>query len=106
MGAPGYPVSAALTFDIFAAPVLAALEGTAPPERPATSARLARKLASVIGSDDWVRVRLGRVEATSSPHRCPEAPECSPPSYAPTACSSCRRESKATTPASRSTLSY
>jgi len=62
MGAPGYPVSAALTFDIFAAPVLAALEGTAPPERPATSARLARKLASVIGSDDWVRVRLGRVE--------------------------------------------
>src|SRR6185437_13695826 len=51
----------ALTFDIFAAPVLAALEGAAPRERPATTARLARKLASAIGSDDWVRVRLGRV---------------------------------------------
>jgi putative molybdopterin biosynthesis protein len=61
LGAPGYPVSAALTFDIFAAPVLAALEGAAPRERPTTTARLARKLASAIGSDDWVRVRLGRV---------------------------------------------
>jgi putative molybdopterin biosynthesis protein len=61
LGAPGYPVSAALTFDIFAAPLLAALEGAAPRERPATTARLARKLASNIGMDDWVRVRLGRV---------------------------------------------
>jgi putative molybdopterin biosynthesis protein len=61
LGAPGYPVSAALTFDIFAAPMLAALEGTAPRERPSTTARLARKLPSAIGSDDWVRVRLGRV---------------------------------------------
>jgi putative molybdopterin biosynthesis protein len=61
LGAPGYPVSAALTFDIFAAPMLASLEGAAPRERPTTTARLARKLASAIGSDDWVRVRLGRV---------------------------------------------
>jgi putative molybdopterin biosynthesis protein len=61
LGAPGYPVSAALTFDIFAAPMLSSLEGAAPRERPATTARLARKLASAIGSDDWVRVRLGRV---------------------------------------------
>ena len=61
IGVPGYPVSAALTFDIFAAPLLSALEGAAPRERPSTTARLARKLASVIGSDDWVRVRLGRV---------------------------------------------
>jgi putative molybdopterin biosynthesis protein len=61
LGAPGYPVSAALTFDIFAAPLLADLEGAAPRERPSTTARLARKLASAIGSDDWVRVRLGRV---------------------------------------------
>ncbi|MGQ0574434.1 MAG: molybdopterin biosynthesis protein [Pseudonocardia sp.] len=61
LGAPGYPVSAALTFDIFAAPLLAALEGAAPRERPVMTARLARKLASVVGMDDWVRVRLGRV---------------------------------------------
>src|SRR3954451_1242543 len=61
LGAPGYPVSAALTFDIFAAPLLAALEGSAPPEHPRARARVARKLASSMGMDDWVRVRLGRV---------------------------------------------
>jgi putative molybdopterin biosynthesis protein len=61
IGVPGYPVSAALTFDIFAAPLVAELEGTAPRERPSTTAHLARKLPSAIGMDDWVRVRLGRV---------------------------------------------
>jgi putative molybdopterin biosynthesis protein len=64
LGAPGYPVSAALTFDIFAAPVLAGLEGAAPRRRPRTRARLARKLASPLGMDDWVRVRLGVVGGT------------------------------------------
>ena len=61
VGVPGYPVSAALTFDIFAAPLLAELEGAAPRERPTATAHLARKLPSAIGMDDWVRVRLGRV---------------------------------------------
>ncbi|MFZ1997500.1 MAG: molybdopterin biosynthesis protein [Solirubrobacteraceae bacterium] len=61
IGAPGYPVSASLTFDIFAAPLLADLEGAVATPRPQTQARLARKVVSVIGSDDWVRVRLGRV---------------------------------------------
>jgi putative molybdopterin biosynthesis protein len=61
LGAPGYPVSASLTFDIFAAPLLARLEGAPPPEAPVARARLARKLASVMGMDDWVRVRLGKV---------------------------------------------
>ena len=61
LGAPGYPVSAALTFDIFAAPVLAEMQGATPLRRPRTSARLARKLASPLGMDDWVRVRLGVV---------------------------------------------
>jgi putative molybdopterin biosynthesis protein len=61
IGAPGYPVSASLTFDIFAAPVIAELEGASVTRRQVTPARLARKLASAIGVDDWVRVRLGRV---------------------------------------------
>src|SRR3954468_19696602 len=61
LGCPGYPVSAALTFEIFAAPLLASLEGATPPERPRARARVARKLASTMGMDDWVRVRLGRV---------------------------------------------
>jgi putative molybdopterin biosynthesis protein len=54
-------VSAALTFDIFAAPLLASLEGAAAKRRPTVRARLARKLASTMGSEDWVRVRLGQV---------------------------------------------
>jgi putative molybdopterin biosynthesis protein len=61
LGCPGYPVSAALTFEIFATPLLAALEGAIPTERPRARARVARKLASTMGMDDWVRVRLGRV---------------------------------------------
>jgi putative molybdopterin biosynthesis protein len=61
LGAPGYPVSAALTFELFALPLLAALEGTAATARPRARARLARRLASSLGADDWVRVRLGRV---------------------------------------------
>ena len=65
LGAPGYPVSAALTFDIFAAPVLADLQGAAPQRRQRTRARLARKLASPLGMDDWVRVRLGVVGGTT-----------------------------------------
>jgi len=61
IGAPGYPVSASLTFDIFAIPLLAELEGAVPAVRAQTRARLARKVVSVIGAEDWVRVRLGRV---------------------------------------------
>jgi putative molybdopterin biosynthesis protein len=64
LGAPGYPVSAALTFDIFAAPLLAELSGAPPRRRPRVTAKLARKLASPLGMDDWVRVRLGTVGGT------------------------------------------
>jgi putative molybdopterin biosynthesis protein len=54
-------VSAAPTPDIFARPLLATLEGGPAPGWPVAHARLARKLASTMGMDDWVRVRLGRV---------------------------------------------
>ncbi len=64
LGAPGYPVSAALTFQVFAEPLLAELEGAAPAPRQRARARLARKLASPLGMDDWVRVRLGVVAGT------------------------------------------
>jgi putative molybdopterin biosynthesis protein len=61
IGVPGYPVSAALTFEIFALPLLAQMEGAPQAERPRVSARLSRKLASSLGEDEYVRVRLGRV---------------------------------------------
>ena len=58
LGAPGYPVSAALTFEIFAAPVLAALQNTTPPRRPVVEATLATDLHSTETSEDWIRVQL------------------------------------------------
>src|SRR5215207_9343043 len=71
LGAPGYPVSAALTFDIFAAPLLARLEGAPPPESP-------------VG---WW------------PPRSRAGPACSPRWCGPTACSWFPPSSRATTPA-------
>ena len=62
LGAPGYPVSAALSFELFAAPLIARLEGTVERARPSVRARLARRVASPADLDEWVRVRLGRVE--------------------------------------------
>jgi putative molybdopterin biosynthesis protein len=64
LGAPGYPVAAALAFDIFAWPLLAELEEAAPPSRPRARARLAQGLSSRPGRDEWVRVRLGVVGGT------------------------------------------
>jgi putative molybdopterin biosynthesis protein len=61
IGVPGYPVSAALTFELFALQLLARMEGAPMRRRPQVTARLARKLASVLGEDDHIRVRLGRV---------------------------------------------
>lgn len=61
LGAPGYPVSAALTFSLFAAPLLAALQGTVPARPSSVAARLARLVPSAVGVQDQVRVRLARV---------------------------------------------
>ena len=61
LGAPGYPVSAALTFEVFVAPLLARLQGTVERSRPVAEATLARSLSSPAAMDDWVRVRLGKV---------------------------------------------
>ena len=67
LGSPGYPVSAALAFDLFAAPLLAALLGTTVPPRPRTTARLSVDLVSPSGVEDWVRVRLDGADATPLP---------------------------------------
>lgn len=58
LGAPGYPVSAALTFEIFAAPLLAGLQGTTPPVRACVTARLSLNVPSAVAGEDWIRVRL------------------------------------------------
>lgn len=61
IGVPGYPVSAALTGEIFVQPLLARWQGQPPYEPPTVTATLTRKLNSPTGDDDFVRVVVGRV---------------------------------------------
>ena len=61
IGVPGYPVSAALTGEIFVEPLLARWLGRAPHEPQTLTAHLTRKLTSPPGDDDYVRVAVGRV---------------------------------------------
>ncbi len=61
IGVPGYPVSAALTVDIFVESVIAKWLGRRPHELPTEMATLTRKLVSPAGDDDYVRVAVGKV---------------------------------------------
>lgn len=61
VGVPGYPVSAALTIDIFVESIIAKWLGRRPLELPVETATLTRKLVSPAGDDDFVRVVVGKV---------------------------------------------
>ena len=61
VGVPGYPVSAALTAEIFVAELIAQWLGRTIPDAQRVQARLTRKVTSPPGDDDYVRVLVGRV---------------------------------------------
>jgi putative molybdopterin biosynthesis protein len=61
IGVPGYPVSAALTGEIFVKPLMTLWLGDHIEEKPIAKATLARKIVSPAGDDDYVRVVAGRV---------------------------------------------
>ncbi|MEJ2264989.1 MAG: molybdopterin-binding protein [Anaerolineales bacterium] len=61
IGVPGYPVSAALTGEIFVEPLIARWLGKQPEGAPVITAELTRKITSPPGDDDYVRVAVGRV---------------------------------------------
>lgn len=61
IGVPGYPVSAALTGEIFIEPLLARWQGKQPYTPPTMEATLTRKVMSHTGDDDYVRVVVGQV---------------------------------------------
>ena len=61
IGIPGYPVSAALTFNLFVRPVLSFLQGRAAPAPETVTAKLSRQVASALGSEEFLRVKLGSV---------------------------------------------
>jgi putative molybdopterin biosynthesis protein len=61
IGVPGYPVSAALTGEIFVEPLLARWLGLPGHQKPTLEGKITRKLLSPMGDDEWVRVTAGRV---------------------------------------------
>jgi putative molybdopterin biosynthesis protein len=61
IGVPGYPVSAALTVEIFVEPLIARWLGRRPVELPTETALLTRKVTSPAGDDDYMRVAVGKV---------------------------------------------
>jgi putative molybdopterin biosynthesis protein len=58
IGIPGYPLAAAVTFELFAVPMIAALQGRQPAERVWRRAELASDWVSSPDVEDWVPVSL------------------------------------------------
>ena len=61
IGVPGFPVSAALTGEIFVEPLLANWLGRPPKTPPQLQAVMTRKVHSSAGDDEYLRVTLARV---------------------------------------------
>ena len=61
LGIPGYPVSAAITFDLIAKPLICSWLGLPESRRPTMQAAITRKIVSPMGEDEFLRVALGRV---------------------------------------------
>ena len=61
VGIPGYPVSAALTGEIFVQPLLHLWLGRPVPQKREITAQITRKVTSPAGDDDYMRVIVGKV---------------------------------------------
>ena len=61
LGIPGYPVSAAVTCDIFVKPLVERMLGVSPSGRDNVTATMTRKVLSPMGEDEFLRVSLGKV---------------------------------------------
>ncbi len=61
LGIPGYPVSTCITFDIFAKGLIYRLQGLDTPEPDIIRAKLSRQVASSLGQEEFIRVKLGKV---------------------------------------------
>ncbi len=64
IGNPGYTVSAIMAFETFGRPLIYKMLGIQQKERPKAQVRVARKIASKLGLEEFVRVKLGRVNDT------------------------------------------
>ncbi len=70
-GMPGYPVSTIVAFEQFAGPLISSMLGQPPISRAEIAVEPARKIASKLGVEEFLRVKLGtvgdRVVATPLP---------------------------------------
>ncbi|MDA8139747.1 MAG: molybdopterin biosynthesis protein [Desulfobacteraceae bacterium] len=60
-GMPGYPVSTIMAFEQLVQPLVAAWLGQPPLQRPVVDVLPTRKIASKLGTEEFVRVKIGRV---------------------------------------------
>jgi len=61
LGIPGYPVSAYITFTLFARDLIYRWQGLEPPGPDLLTARLSRQVASSLGTEEFLRVKVGKV---------------------------------------------
>lgn len=61
MGIPGYPVSAFITFHLFAGPLIHLWQGIEKKAPERIRAKLSRQIASSLGQEEFVRVKVGVV---------------------------------------------
>jgi len=67
IGVPGYPLAAAVIFELFAVPLIAALRGERRPDREVLRARLGCDWTSSADVEDWVPVSLAPAAAEPDP---------------------------------------
>jgi putative molybdopterin biosynthesis protein len=60
-GIPGYPVSAIIAFEQFVQPLIFALLGQPEPQRQTIEVQPTKKIASKLGVEEFLRVKLGEV---------------------------------------------
>jgi putative molybdopterin biosynthesis protein len=61
LGIPGYPVSAYLTFQLFAKPLIYRWQGLEVEEPAMIRAKISRQVASTLGHEEFLRVKIGKV---------------------------------------------
>ncbi|MBN2373942.1 molybdopterin biosynthesis protein [bacterium] len=61
IGLPGYPVSGIIAFDLFVRPVISRMLRRLFPKPDSVKARIARKLPSKLGQEEYIRVKLGNL---------------------------------------------
>jgi putative molybdopterin biosynthesis protein len=61
LGIPGYPVSAYITFQLFAKPLIYRWQGLEVEEPAMIRAKISRQVASTLGHEEFLRVKIGKV---------------------------------------------